>query len=335
MENLIHRHRNAIALVSVLFLQILALAVQIKRPAHPANPEAGSTRLIRVWVVTAITPFERGFVNLAGLSRMVWSDYLYLRGVRGENRALQEEVGRLRIEQAQMREDANQGRRLQALLAFQQQFISQTLAAQVLGSSGSDRSRILYLDKGANDGVKEDMAVITPEGVVGKVLRADRNSSQVLAINDATSGVGAVLEKSRLQGVVKGTDAGELRLHYLMLDEKVEVGERVLTSGGDRIYPKGLPVGTVTEVGPGSDLFFNIRVQPAAQLNRLEEVLIVTRVAEPAAQADAAEAPPRRAAEILAQRLPGLPPKAADAGATGAQPSAARTPPETSPETPR
>jgi len=266
---------------------------------------------------------------------MVWSDYLYLRGVQGENHALKEELGRLRIEQEQLREDANQGRRLQALLAFKQEFISQTLAAQVLGSSGSDRSRILYLDKGTNDGVKEDMAVITSEGVVGKVLRADRNSSQVLAINDATSGVGAVLDRSRLQGVVKGTDAGELRLHYLMMDEKVEVGERVLTSGGDRIYPKGLPVGTVTEVRPGSDLFFNIRVRPAAQLNRLEEVLIVTRVAEPAPQADVAEAPPRRAAEILAQRLPGLPPKAADAGATGAPPPPARATPEPSPETPR
>ena len=335
MENLIHRHRNTATLVAVLFLQILALAVQIKRPADAGNPEAGSTRLIRVWVVTAITPFERGFVNLTGLSNMVWSDYLYLRGVRDENHALKEELGRLRIEQAQLREDANQGRRLQALLAFQQEFISQTLAAQVLGSSGSDRSHILYLDKGTNDGVKEDMAVITPEGVVGKVLRADRNSSQVLAINDASSGVGAVLEKSRLQGVVKGTDAGELRLHYVMLDEKVEVGERVLTSGGDRIYPKGLPVGTVTEVRPGSDLFFNLRVQPAAQLNRLEEVLIVTRNAEPASPAEMAEAPPRRAAEILAKRLPGLPPKAAEGGANGAPPDAARTTPQPPLETPR
>ena len=334
MENLIQRHRNTVALVAVLFLQVLALAVQIKRPSDPANPAGGSTRLIRVWVVTAITPFERGFVNLAGLSRMVWSDYLYLRGVRQENRALKEEMGRMRIEQARMREDANQAHRLQALLEFKQQFISQTLAAQVLGSSGSDRSRLLYLDKGANDGVKGDMAVITPEGVVGKVLRVDPNTSQVLAINDPTSGVGAVLEKSRLQGVVKGTDAGELRLHYLMLDEKVEVGERVLTTGGDRIYPKGLPVGTVAEVRPGSGLFFDIRVQPAAHLDRLEEVLIVTRVAEQAPQTEVAEAPPRRAAEILSQRLPGLPPKAAEAGTTGAQP-AGSTPPQPSPESPR
>ena len=74
MENLIHRHRNVITLVAVLFLQILGLAIQIKRPADPAHPEAGSTRLIRVWVVTALTPFERGFVNAAGLTRMVWSD---------------------------------------------------------------------------------------------------------------------------------------------------------------------------------------------------------------------------------------------------------------------
>ena len=335
MENLIHRHRNATALVTVLFLQILALAIQIKRPAEQGNPEAGSIRLIRVWVVAAITPLERGFVNLAGLSRNLWSDYVGLRGVRQENRALREEMERLRIEQAQMREAASQGQRLQALLAFKQQFISETLAAQVLGTSGSERSRILYLDKGSNDGVREDMAVITPEGVVGKVLRADSNSSQVLAINDPTSGAGAVLEKSRLQGVVSGSDAGELRLRYVMVDEKVEVGERVLTSGGDRIYPKGLPLGTVAEVKPGSDLFFNIRVQPAAQLNRLEEVLIVTHVAEPAPQADVAEAPPRRAAEILSQRLPGLPPKAADASATGAQPAPGSTTPQTPPETPR
>jgi rod shape-determining protein MreC len=335
MENLIHRHRNATALVTVLFLQILALAIQIKRPAEPGNPEAGSIRLIRLWVVTALTPFERGFVNVAGLSRTLWSDYLDLRGVRQENRALREEMERMRIERAQMSEAASQGHRLQALLGFKQQFISQTLAAQVLGSSGSDRSRILYLDKGSSDGVKEDMAVITPEGVVGKVLRVFPNSAQVLAINDPTSGAGAVLEKSRLQGVVTGTDAGELRLRYVMVDEKVEVGERVLTSGGDRIYPKGLPVGTVAGVKPGSDLFFDIRVEPAARLNRLEEVLIVTHIAEQTPQTEAAEAPPRRAAEILSQRLPGLPPKTADASAAGAQPPSSGPPPETPPKAPR
>lgn len=331
MENLIHRHRNTATLVAVLFLQILALAIQIKRPADAANPEAGSTRLIRLWVVRALTPFGRGFVNAAGLTRMMWSDYLYLRGVRDENRTLKEEIERMRIEQARMRDDANQARRLQSLLAFKQQFISQTLAAQVIGSSGTDRSRILYLDKGSNDGVQVDMAVITPEGVVGKVLQVFPGSAQVLAIHDASSGAGAVLEKSRLQGVAKGSDAGELRLHYIMVDEKVEVGERVLTSGGDRIYPKGLPLGTVAAVKPGSDLFFEIRLEPAAELNRLEEVLIVTRIAEHT-ETEAAEAP-RRAAEILLQRLPGLPPKAAEAGATGA-PSAG-TPPETPSETPR
>jgi rod shape-determining protein MreC len=241
----------------------------------------------------------------------------------------------MRIEQARLRDDASQARRLQALLGFKQQFISQTLAAQVMGSSGTDRSHILYLDKGWSNGVKEDMAVITPEAVVGKVLRADRNSAQVLVLNDATSGAGAVLEKSRLHGVVKGTDEGGLRLHYVMVDEKVEVGEHVLTSGGDRIFPKGLPLGTVAEVKRGSDLFFNIRVEPAAQLNRLEEVLVVTRIAEEAPQTDVAQAPPRRAAEILSQRLPGLPPKATDASGAGAQPAAGGTTPQTPPETPR
>jgi rod shape-determining protein MreC len=155
----------------------------------------------------------------------------------------------------------------------------------------------------------------------------------VLVINDPTSGAGAVLEKSRLQGVVAGTDSGELRLRYLMVDEKVAVGERVLTSGGDRIYPKGLPLGTVAAVKPGSDLFFDIKVQPAARLNRLEEVLIVTHIAEQAPTTDAAETPTRRAADVLSQRLPGLPAKTAESGESGPTPAGA--PPPTPPETPR
>jgi len=253
--------------------------------------------------------------------------------VRRENRELKAQIERLRIEQVRLSEDAAQARRLQALLGFKEQYIAQTVAAQVIGSSGSDQSHVVYIDKGSNDGIKPDMAVITPDGIVGKVLRVVHSSSQVLLINDPSSGVGAILQSSRLQGILQGTAAGEVMLRYVMSDEKVAPGEQVLTSGGDRIFPKGLPVGTVQQTNPGSDLFLNIRVKPAADLSRLEEVLVVSKVVENTPSTSQPSAPVR-AADILAERLPSVPPKppavpakgAGGTSTTATKPSAATTP---------
>jgi rod shape-determining protein MreC len=307
MENLISRYRNVTILVLVLFAQVLGLAVQVRR-----STQDESTRLIRVWAVDAVTPFEKAIVAFQSGVTNLWHNYFYLRGVRQENRELKLEIERLRIEQVRLNQDAEQARRLQALLGFKEQFISKTLPAQVIGSSGSEQSRVIYIDKGTRDGIKPDMAVITSEGVVGKVLRvSNRSTSQVLLINDQTSGVGAILETSRLQGVLRGTALGEIVLEKVMSDESVQPGERVVTSGGDQIFPKGLPVGTVTKVSPGPDLFLNIRVKPAADVSRLEEVLVITQEEEKQpALADSGA--PMRAADILAQRLPSVPDRTPD-----------------------
>jgi rod shape-determining protein MreC len=144
----------------------------------------------------------------------------------------------------------------------------------------------------------------------------------VLMINDQTSGVGAMLEKSRLQGVLRGTPNGEVILERVMSDEQVTPGETVLSSGGDQIFPKGLPVGTVSKVSPGREMFLNIQIKPSADLNRLEEVLVVTQKQERDAVADALT-PRVRAADILAQRLPSVPDKAAGAVASASGETAA------------
>jgi rod shape-determining protein MreC len=303
------RYRNLIVLVGVLFVQILGLAVQVRR-ATDNEP----TRLIRIWAVGATTPLEKALVQIKTSSGSLWHNYFYLRGVRAENRGLKEQIERMRLEQVRMSQDADQARRLQALLAFKEQFISQTTAAQVIGGSGSEQSRLIYIDKGYNDGIRPDMAVITGDGVVGKVLRADpanRHVAQVLLIDDQTSGVGALLDKTRLQGILRGTPAGEVVLEKVMSDETVPAGEQVLTSGGDGIFPKGLLVGRVTKVAPGNDLFLNIRVRPAADLSRLEEVLVVTKIDERQVEPDRANS--ARAVDILAERLPGVPSKPEDA----------------------
>jgi rod shape-determining protein MreC len=302
MESVLGRYRNLIILVGVLFLQVLGLAVQVKRGGNDAE----NTRLIRIWVVGAITPFERGLVWIESSSSSLWHNYIYLRGVRAQNRELKDEIERMRLEQVRLSEDAAQAHRLQNLLAFKEQYIAKTVAAQVIGSSGSDLSRSVYIDKGEDDGVKRDMAVITAEGIVGKVLLTYPSTSQILLINDQTSGVGVILEKSRLQGVLRGTNNGEVTLERIMSDEQVAAGERVLTSGGDQIFPKGLPVGTVTQVANGKDLFLNIKIKPAADLSKLEEVLVLVEKQDREPVADDTH---HRAADILAERLPSVPDK--------------------------
>ena len=333
MESFLGRYRNLIILVGVLFLQVLGLAVQVKTGVN----EDKDTRLIRMWALGAITPFERGLVWVQNSTGNVWHNYFYLRGVRAENRQLKEQIEQMRLEQVRLTEDAAQARRLQTLLAFKEQFISKTVAAQVIGTSGSDLSRIVTIDKGESAGIKRDMAVITANGIVGKVLFVSPNLAQVLLISDQSSGVGAILDKSRLQGVLRGTANGEVALERVMSDEQVQPGETVLTSGGDQIFPKGLPVGTVTRVGKGKDLFLSINIKPAANLSRLEEVLVLTEKQERESVAD--DHVRVRAADILAQRLPSVPDKPATDGTpagtaqraseASAGPNAATKPPAT------
>jgi rod shape-determining protein MreC len=165
------------------------------------------------------------------------------------------------------------------------------------------------------------MAVITPTGIVGKIVQVSASSAQVLPINDQLSGVGAALKDSRLQGILKGAPNGTTTLQYIMSDEPVKPGETVITSGGDRIFPKGLLVGSVASVEPGKDLFLNIRVLPSARLDRLEEVLIVTKIEEKFP--DTKELGPIRASDILSERLPGLP-TPPEANAAGSAAVAAR-----------
>ena len=316
MDTFLGRYRNLIVLAAILFAQIIALAVQVRRPT-----DEGQTRLIRIWAISAVAPLEKAVVHSQQWVQGLWTNYVYLHGVRRENRELRAEIERMKIEDARLNEDATMARRVQALLGFKEQYVDSTVAAQVIGTSGSEQSRVLYIDKGSNDGIKPDMAVITPTGIVGKIVQTAPEWSQVLPINDQFSGVGAALKDSRLQGILKGAPNGATTLQYIMSDEKVVPGEAVITSGGDRIFPKGLPVGTVASIAPGKDLFLTIRVIPAAHLDQLEEVLVVTHITEK--MPDVRDLGPLRASDILAERLPTVPTKTEVDAAGNAKPQGA------------
>ena len=318
MESVLGRYRNLTILVGVLFLQVLGLAVQVKRSADAEN-----TRLIRIWAVDLITPFERGLVWAQNGSSNLWHNYFFLRGVRAENRQLKEQIEQMRLEQVRLSEDATQAHRLQSLLAFKEQFIAKTVPAQVIGSSGSDLSRSIYIDKGSNAGIAQDMAVITAGGIVGKVLRVYPSTSLVLMINDQSSGVGAMLEKSRLQGVVRGTPNGELILERVMSDEQVAAGRNCAeqrrrpdlsqgTSGGHGEQGKSRERNVSEHQGEAGG-----RPEPAGgSAGGDRKAGTGSRWRKAAARV--------RAADILAQRLPSVPDKPAAAAGTAPAGSAAR-----------
>lgn len=261
------RHRSIFLLGGVVLLQVLLLAVQIKRDSQG--------RLIRVWTVGAVSPFERAGAHGVSHIRDTWNHYFALQHTSRENEDLKRENGALKLQITQLESKAGEADRLAALLKFRQTNTDVPMvSARVIGGSADSASQTIYLDRGERDGIRKNMGVITPDGVVGKVIESYKDTAQVLLLTDKDSGVGAMLVESRLQGPVGGTGEPLLIMKYIPNDDNVNSGERVVTSGMDRIFPRDLPVGTIAEIKAGNP-FKQLRVKPAASLERLEEVFVL------------------------------------------------------------
>lgn len=260
------RHKSLVLLAGVILLQVLLLAVQIKRDSQG--------RLIRTWTVGAVSPFERAGSYVFGSFRDTWRNYFALRGTKKDNDDLRRENDALKLRIAQLEGKAAEADRLAALLNFRQsQAEVPMVAARVIGGPVTDTLTI-QLDRGEHDGIRKDMGVITPDGVVGKIIETYPNTSQVLLLTDKGSGVGAKVADSGIQSPVGGLGEPLLAMKYFPNDDDVSVGARVVTSGMDHIFPRDLPVGTITEVKAGNP-FKQIRIKPAASLEKLEEVLVL------------------------------------------------------------
>ena len=321
MESFLGRYKNMLVLAAILLLQITGLAMQVRRvvpqsgAASQSAQDGRKVRLIRYWAVAAVSPFERVLLAIGHGTRHAWSNYIDLRHARRDNEALRAELSRLRLEQASVVEDARQAQRLQALFGFKEHYIYQTTAAQVIGSSGTEQSRIIYIDKGSRDGLKPDMPVITPDGIVGKIKDVFPSTSQVLEVSDQTAGAGVLFESTRIRGILRGNAAGQLQVINLLPDERIKPGDRVLTSGGDQVFPRGLPVGQVVSIEKDRerDPYIDVLLRPAANLSQLEEVLVITQSGAQmtdAQQRDLNDAQAtalanRRASDVLSEKLPG------------------------------
>ena len=248
-------------------MQVLLLAVQIKKDSQG--------RLIRVWTVGAVSPFEKAGAHGVGGIRNMWNHYFALQNTSRENEELKRENDTLKLQLTQLQSKAAEADRLAALLKFRQTNLDVPMAsARVIGGSADSASQTIYLDRGERDGIRRNMGVITPDGVVGKVIESYKDTAQVLLLTDKDSGVGAKLAESGLQSPVGGTGEPLLIMKYIPNDDDVNSGEHVVTSGMDRIFPRDLPVGTIAEIKAGNP-FKQIRVRPAANLQRLDEVFVL------------------------------------------------------------
>lgn len=230
-----------------------------------------------------LSPFQRGMGGVVGGVKELWYGYGYHRETYAENRRLEERIRYLETLLQERTHQAREAERLRELVGLREILPMETLVADVVSRDGVPWFRTLTVDRGTRDGVALDAPVMSPTGVVGRVIAVGPHAARVQVLLDRDAGVGVLIERTRVSGVVSGqvaqaeTGSGDLVLKYVSDRADVKVGDVVVTSGFDRVYPKGLVVGRVSSVGPGSALLKEIRVEPSARFDRLEEVLVVLR----------------------------------------------------------
>jgi rod shape-determining protein MreC len=258
-----------IALVTALVFHLLLLALQTNNHGSPG--------FLRKWLLDVLVPAEkvvdRGVQSIWG----VWDGYFALIGVRSENQQLQAENNELKMRLQQQDEAVREAERLRAFLGIADSGIGKTVVARVIGRDPSRSLQTVTIDKGEAHGVKKDDSVITPDGVVGRVISTATGSAVVQLLTDAQSEVAAMLRESRVQALFKGTGGRNLELDYIEDDEAIAEGDEVITSGLDQIHPKGLPLAVIKSVGQKGELYKLVIAQPRADLSRLENVLVVTQ----------------------------------------------------------
>jgi rod shape-determining protein MreC len=267
--------RSRFLLLGLVLLHLAAISHQVDG--------GGGLSLLQWAILAAVSPVQRGVAGVLGGTGEAWRAWGFHHETYAENRRLAARLRALETETRALAQQAQEASRLRELLAVRQALPLETIGAQVIGRDGVPWFRTLTVDRGEADGVRVDAPVLSATGVVGRVFATGPHAARVQVLLDRDSGAAVLLERSRVGGVVSGqvvapgTGDRDLVLKYVPERTDVEVGEVVVTSGLDRIYPKGLVVGRVRFAGSGSGLFRDIRVEPSARFESLEEVLVVRR----------------------------------------------------------
>lgn len=254
----------------ILFLCALLLYSYNLRTKSDTNLFERSILLLTEPLSHGVTATTQGAISL-------WHDYLNLVGIKQENDILRQELKQLERIQIHNNELAAENARLKELLEFRESVDDQAIPAQVISADAMNWFRTITINKGTASGISENMPVMAASGVVGRTIKCAPNSSRVLLITDASSAVAALIQGSRTRTVARGTGSG-ISCEYAARLDKTTVGDHLVTSGNGGVFPKGIPIGTITIVQtPEYGLFQTIKAEPAVDFSRLEEVLIIVK----------------------------------------------------------
>jgi rod shape-determining protein MreC len=291
MNSVFHRYRNIIVLLMVIFAQLILLAWQVKSDSD--------VPMVRVWAVTAVAPVASAIEGLRNGTAGFFSNYFELRNAREQSRQFRTEIDKLRVENQLLKNELGSAQRAETLAGFQVHNPSKMIGARVIGATPGMGTRSVLIDRGRQSGVRRGMAVVTPDGIVGTVIAVFPFDSQVRSVTDPGFAAGVESQKNHVHGVLKGLGTSSARVDFVPMGQKVEMGEMFFTSGEDRVFPKGLPVGRVTSVRDGLNSQ-DITVQPSGTESAPEEVLvIIDPVHQAIPDAPAADAPVFLAPDVV------------------------------------
>jgi rod shape-determining protein MreC len=264
--------RNRVALVggAALLLAAHLLSSGVKQGDALARPQG--------LVSEALRPFQAASSRMAESAGDIFHHYFMLASTARENEHLKEEIAQLNQRQARMVELELENHRLAELLDLKEAIDLKVVAADVIGSDATGLARTLILSQGSGSGLQPGMGVIATGGVVGKLIASSHNASRVMLLNDHNCAIDAFVQRSRARGIVSGVADDGVIMKYVERTEDIKVGDAVVTSGLDGVFPRGLLIGSVWAIerkGPG--LFLNISIKPAAELRKLEQVLVIVQ----------------------------------------------------------
>jgi rod shape-determining protein MreC len=260
--------RGVLVLGTVVAACLLLLTVQTR---GRSTPTAEVLAFVTTPIQSALAKVNRGAVN-------IWSTYLDWKNVRAENRRLREENQRLRVESLQVSETSTENQRLRRLLALQERLPLETVSAEIIAREWGGWVRSITVNRGRGDKVARLTAVISPEGLIGRVMEVRSGASVIQVLTDPASTVGAHAVRTRTGGIVEGDPRGTMRLKYMAREGGgIQVGDLVVTSGAGGVFPRGIPVGRVRAIDDrGSALFHYAVLTPVVDFARVDEVLLLT-----------------------------------------------------------
>jgi rod shape-determining protein MreC len=255
--------------ILLVTVNILLLAVTTRR-----STSLGIGRAMMAFAA----PFQELASRGVHAAEGIWRDYLALVSVSRENQELKRQLDQAVQANIQQRELELENSRLRELLGFKRSLPGPAIAAEIIGKDPSAWFKTVIVDKGRLDGLQRGLPAVTSLGVVGQIVEASNHQSRLMLIIDRNSAADALVQRTRARGVVKGTSGNECYLDYVLHEDDVRVGDQVVSSGFDGVYPKGLLIGTVTAVNfQGSDFFKEVKIAPAVDFDKIEEVLIILK----------------------------------------------------------